>query len=125
MITCKDCLRCERCPYRARYDYTCAFYCIAFESKYDGAGGLINEQSYSEQPVRRNEQPYSEQQVQREGLKEFFDAVMSIDFSDERKRRQEAKIAKSLKRQRKRRNRTIALGIVAHSIHKGIDDFLK
>lgn len=58
-------------------------------------------------------------------FREFIEACMEADCSNEIKRRQKAKAAKNLKRQRKRRNRTIVLCTVAGTCNKAFRGLLK
>lgn len=75
------------------------------------------------QMVKQDMETYS--RSQRTWRDEFIEACMEVDCSNYIKRRQKAKAVKSLKRQRKRRNRTIALCTVAGACNKAFRGLLK
>lgn len=58
------------------------------------------------------------QHTWRDELRAFIEACAEVDCSHDIKCRQKARIAKRLKRQRKRKNRTMALCIVAGACNK-------
>lgn len=65
------------------------------------------------------------QRTCRDEFRDFIEACMEADCSNEIKRRQKAKAAKNLKRQRKRKNRTIVLCTVAGTCNKAFRGLLK
>lgn len=76
--------------------------------------------------VKQDMETYSRsQRTWRDEFREFIEACMEADCSNEIKRRQKAKAAKNLKRQRKRRNRTIVLCTVAGTCNKAFRGLLK
>lgn len=78
------------------------------------------------QMVKQDMETYSRsQRTWRDEFREFIEACMEADCSNEIKRRQKAKAAKNLKRQRKRRNRTIVLCTVAGTCNKAFRGLLK
>ncbi len=71
------------------------------------------------QMVKQNMETYGRSQhTWRDELREFIEACMEVDCSNDIKRRQKARAVKRRKRQRKRKNRTIALCIVARACNK-------
>lgn len=78
------------------------------------------------QMAKQDTESYSwSQRTWRDEFREFIEACMEADCSNEIKRRQKAKAAKNLKKQRKRRNRTIALCTVAGACNKAFRGLLK
>lgn len=65
------------------------------------------------------------QRTCRDEFRDFIEACAETDCSDYIKYRQKARVAKSLKRQRKRRNRTIAFCTVAGVCNKAFRGLLK
>lgn len=78
------------------------------------------------QMAKQDTESYSwSQRTWRDEFREFIEACVEADCSNEIKRRQKAKAAKNLKKQRKRRNRTIALCTVAGACNKAFRGLLK
>lgn len=76
--------------------------------------------------VKQNTETCSQsQRTCRDEFRDFIEACMEADCSNEIKRRQKAKAAKNLKRQRKRKNRTIVLCTVAGTCNKAFRGLLK
>lgn len=76
--------------------------------------------------VKQNTETCSQSQCTwRDEFRDFIEACAETDCSDYIKYRQKARAAKSLKRQRKRRNRTIAFCTVAGACNKAFRGLLK